>query len=57
MTLETFATRSLIAVTAAASVWLFFYQPADERSSFSHSGTQQFVRVCTDDVCRVRLAR
>ena len=58
MTLETFATRSIIAVTAAASVWLFFYQPPGaERSSFSHSGTQQFVRVCTDDVCRVRLAR
>ncbi len=45
MTLETFATRSLIAVTAAASVWLFFYQPADERSSFSHSGSQPYVRV------------
>jgi|TARA_B100000085_G_scaffold251386_1_gene248373 hypothetical protein len=45
MTLETFATRSMIAVTAAASVWLFFYQPADERSSFSHSGTQSYVRV------------
>ena len=46
MTLETFATRSLIAVTAAASVWLFFYQPAGERSSsFSHSGTQSYVRV------------
>ena len=45
MTLETFATRSLIALTAAASVWLFFYQPADERSSFSHSGTQTYVRV------------
>ena len=45
MTLETFATRSIIAVTAAASVWLFFYQPADSRSSFSHSGTQAYVRV------------
>ena len=45
MTLETFATRSLIAVTAAASVWLFFYQPAGERSSFSHSGSQPYVRV------------
>ena len=45
MTLETFATRSLIAVTAAASVWLFFYQPADKRSSFSHSGSQPYVRV------------
>ena len=45
MTLETFATRSLIAITAAASVWLFFYQPADERSSFSHSGSQPYVRV------------
>jgi len=46
MTLETFATRSLIAVTAAASVWLFFYQPAGERSSsFTHSGTQAYVRV------------
>ena len=45
MTLETFATRSMIAVTAAASVWLFFYQPADERSSFSHSGSQPYVRV------------
>ena len=45
MTLETFATRSLIAVTAAASVWLFFYQPADSRSSYSHSGTQPYVRV------------
>ena len=45
MTLETFATRSLIAITAAASVWLFFYQPAGERSSFSHSGTQPYVRV------------
>ena len=45
MTLETFATRSLIAVTAAASVWLFFYQPADSRSRFSHSGTQTYVRV------------
>ena len=44
MTLETFATRSLI-LRAAASVWLFFYQPADERSSFSHSGTQPYVRV------------
>jgi len=45
MTLETFATRLLIALTAAASVWLFFYQPADERSSFSHSGSQPYVRV------------
>ena len=45
MTLETFATRSLIALTAAASVWLFFYQPAGERSSFSHSGSQPYVRV------------
>lgn len=45
MTLETFATRSLIAITAAASVWLFFYQPAGERSSFSHSGSQPYVRV------------
>jgi len=46
MTLETFATRSIIAVTAAASVWLFFYQPPGaERSSFSHSGTQSYVRV------------
>ncbi len=45
MTLETFATRSIIAVTAAASVWLFFYQPTDSRSSFSHSGTQTYVRV------------
>ena len=46
MTLETFATRSMIAVTAAASVWLFFYQPPGaERSSFSHSGTQTYVRV------------
>ena len=46
MTLETFATRSIIAVTAAASVWLFFYQPPGaERSSFSHSGTQTYVRV------------
>ena len=45
MTLETFATRSLIAVTLASSVWLFFYQPADERSSFSHSGTQSYVQV------------
>lgn len=45
MTLETFATRSLIAVTAAASVWLFFYQPADSRSSFSHSGAQVYNRV------------
>ena len=40
MTLETFATRSLIALTAAASVWLFFYQPDSSRSSFTHSGTQ-----------------
>ena len=45
MTLETFATRSIIAVTAAASVWLFFYQPADSRTSHSHSGTQTYVRV------------
>ena len=45
MTLETFATRSMIAVTAAASVWLFFYQPADSRSSSSHSGTQVYNRV------------
>ena len=46
MTLETFATRSLIALTAAASVWLFFYQPAGERSSsFTHSGSQPYVRV------------
>ena len=45
MTLETFATRSMIALTAAASVWLFFYQPAGERSSFSHSGSQPYVRV------------
>ena len=45
MTLETFATRSLIAVTAAASVWLFFYQPAGDRSSFTHSGSQPYVRV------------
>ena len=45
MTLETFATRSMIAVTAAASVWLFFYQPAGERSSFTHSGSQPYVRV------------
>ena len=46
MTLETFATRSLIALTAAVSVWLFFYQPAGaKRSSFSHSGTQDYVRV------------
>jgi hypothetical protein len=46
MTLETFATRSIIAVTAAASVWLFFYQPPGaERSSFSHSGSQPYVRV------------
>ena len=45
MTLETFATRSMIAVTAAASVWLFFYQPAGERSSFTHSGSQPYVKV------------
>ena len=45
MTLETFATRSLIAVTLAASGWLFFYQPADSRTSHSHSGTQPYVRV------------
>ena len=45
MTLKTFATRSIIAVTAAASVWLFFYQPADSRTSYSHSGTQSYVRV------------
>ena len=45
MTFETFATRSLIAVTAAASVWLFFYQPGDSRTSFSHSGAQPYVRV------------
>jgi len=45
MTLETFATRSLIAVTAVASAWLFFYQPADNRTSHSHSGTQSYVRV------------
>jgi hypothetical protein len=33
-------------MTAAASVWLFFYQPPGaERSSFSHSGTQPYVRV------------
>jgi|TARA_B100000085_G_scaffold272536_1_gene287077 hypothetical protein len=46
MTLETFATRSIIAITAAASAWLFFYQPPGaERSSFSHSGTQVYNRV------------
>ncbi len=44
MTLETFATRSLIAVTLAASGWLFFYDTACNRS-FTHSGTQPYVRV------------
>ena len=45
MTLETYATRFLIVLTGAASVWLFFYQPEPSRSSFSHSGTQEFVRI------------
>jgi len=45
MTLETYATRLLIALTGAASVWLFFYQPEPSVSSFSHSGTQSYVRV------------
>ena len=45
MTLETYATRLLIALTGAASVWLFFYQPEPSASSFTHSGTQPFVRV------------
>ena len=45
MTLETFVTRSLIAVTLAASGWLFFYDIACNRTSFSHSGTQAYVRV------------
>ena len=52
MTLETFATRSLVAVTLAASGWLFFYDlgcnqlPGSKGcTSFTHSGTQQFVRI------------
>ena len=45
MTLETYATRFLIVLTGAASVWLFFYQPEPSATSFTHSGTQQFVRV------------
>ena len=45
MTLETFATRSLIAVTLAASGWLFFYDTACNRTRFTHSGTQPYVRV------------
>ena len=45
MTLETYATRFLIVLTGAASVWLFFYQPEPSATSFTHSGTQPFVRV------------
>ena len=45
MTLETYATRFMIALTGAASVWLFFYQPEPSATSFTHSGTQSYVRV------------
>lgn len=44
MTLETFVTRSMIAVTLAASGWLFFYDVTCNHP-FSHSGTQPYVRV------------
>ena len=44
MTLETFAVRSTIALTLAASGWLFFYDVANNHS-FTHSGTQPYVRV------------
>ena len=44
MTLETFATRSLIAVTGLSCLWLFFYQPEGNRSSFGHSGTQPYTK-------------
>ena len=44
MTLETFAVRSAIVVTLAASGWLFFYDTASNHS-FTHSGTQPYVRV------------
>lgn len=44
MTFETFAVRSAIAVTLAASGWLFFYDMANNHS-FTHSGTQPYVRV------------
>ena len=45
MTLETFTTRLLIAVTGFSCLWLFFYQPEGNRASFTHSGTQPFVRI------------
>jgi hypothetical protein len=44
MTLETFATRSLIAVAGLSCLWLFFYQPESNRSSFTHSGTQPYIK-------------
>jgi len=45
MTFETFVVRFTIAATLAASSWLFFYDIACNRSSFTHSGTQPYVRV------------
>jgi len=45
MTLETFFVRSITALTLAASGWLFFYDITCNRNSFTHSGTQPYVRV------------
>ena len=42
MSLETYATRSLIAVAFLSLIALFFYVPKDNPTGFSHSGTQTY---------------
>lgn len=44
MTLETFATRSLIAATWLSFLCLFLYQVEGSRSSFTHSGSQPYTK-------------
>ena len=45
MSLETYATRSLIAVAFFSLICLFFYVPKDNPTGFSHSGTQAYNRI------------
>ena len=45
MSLEIYATRSLIAVAFVSLIGLFFYVPKDNPTGFSHSGTQSYNRI------------
>jgi hypothetical protein len=50
--------RSFLSLLAAyVAVGGFAVAAVNNMTLQSHSGTQQLVRVCTDDVCRVRLTR